>query len=322
MEGYSELFGIIRRNERIAIYGHCLPDGDCYGCQIGLRDILRLAFPEKKIFAIGSGIPQFSHYFGEMDEPSEEDLRGSLAIIVDVSCLRRVERKEVYLSGEFIKFDHHTPNREGEEFPFPCVLEPERVSCAEIIADFALFNKLEIPASAASALYLGMVTDSGKFAFFGTNRHTLELAHILINKGADPKGILDLAFFEPNEVKALKRFIKRKAKRKNGVVYCYLKPEDYEQFGVLFQKAGDLVNVLGEKGKSIAYALFTQSRTGHVRIELRSNSMHCVQPIAVSFGGGGHRFAAGIDYDDPSCCDVEAIVEALSRAELYNGKDE
>ena len=90
----------------------------------------------------------------------------------------------------------------------------------------------------------------------------------------------------------------------------------------MFQKAGDLANVLGEKGKSIAYALFTESRTGHVRIELRSNSMHCVQPIAVSFGGGGHRFAAGIDYEDPSCCDVEAIVEALSRAELYNGKDE
>ena len=168
MEGYKELFGIIRRANRIAIYGHSLPDGDCYGCQIGLRDILRLAFPEKKIYAIGSGIPQFSHYFGEMDEPDEADLRGSLAIIVDVSCLRRVERKEVYLSGEFIKFDHHTPNREGEEFPFPCILEPERVSCAEIIADFALFNNLEIPPSAAAALYLGMVTDSGKFAFFET----------------------------------------------------------------------------------------------------------------------------------------------------------
>ena len=54
----EELFNKkIRDAKIITIWGHVMPDPDCYGCQIGLRDILRLNFPDKKVYAIGSGIP-------------------------------------------------------------------------------------------------------------------------------------------------------------------------------------------------------------------------------------------------------------------------
>lgn len=321
MQKYRELFDIIASYQRILIYGHALPDGDCYGCQIGLRDVLRFAFPEKEIYAIGTGIPQLANYFGEMDHIDESLIQGSLGIIVDVSCLRRVEMESVNRCAYWIKFDHHTPH-ENESFPFPFVLEPERVSCAEVVVDFCLDNKLYIPPSSAAAFYLGILTDSGHFAFHGTTQHTFYLASLLIRQGIDPKKIIDLAFYQPPEVKRYIGYLKKQARHEKGVTYAYMKAEDWQKFGLSFKEAGDLVNSLAGVKRCKVYLLFTEDENGAVRVELRSNSNYEVQPIAASFGGGGHRFASGIDYKSASDCPTQAIIDACSAASLYNGKPE
>ena len=141
----EELFNKkIRDAKIITIWGHVMPDPDCYGCQIGLRDILRLNFPDKKVYAIGSGIPVlFDRLKGMDNDVSDEEIASSLGILVDVSCIRRVEDQRVCKVKDLLKFDHHMFN-EGEEFPYPSIVDPERVSAAEIIAEWAERNSLII----------------------------------------------------------------------------------------------------------------------------------------------------------------------------------
>lgn len=231
MNDPTEIKKLIEEAEVITIWGHALPDGDCYGCQMGLKNLIKENFPEKRVYAIGSGLPAFFPMMGAMDDPTDGEIKASLGILVDVSCLRRVEDQRVMLCNDYCKFDHHTPNPGSEDFPFPCLVEPERVSCAEVIADYALSLGWHIGKEAAGPLYLGMATDSGKFVFHGTTKRTFELAAKLIESGADPKLILDLAFYESEEVKEYKALMRRTPSSKTACRIAKCTPSNMASSG-------------------------------------------------------------------------------------------
>ncbi len=293
MNDFQQMKRKIEEAGVITIWGHSIPDGDCYGSQIGLREIIRLAYPNKKVLAIGSGLPAFFARLSPMDEASEETIKQSLAIIVDVSCLRRVEDKRVFLARDFAKFDHHNPNKSGEEFPYLSYVDYHKVSCAEIIENFAFENRLKLNKLAAEALYLGILTDSGGFRFYGTNEATFASVKRLCDVGIDPISLRNIAFYESEEIKAFKAYLRGRVEKVGKVCYVYVTPEEYLRFGLTYEEAGSLVNSLeGVKNPSI-YCLFTEDGKGEVRGELRSDKRFPVQPVATEFHGGGHLFAAG-----------------------------
>ena len=115
---FEELRKIIEANDSIVIFGHIFPDGDCYGSQVGLRDLLRLNYPNKKVYAVGSGLHRFFKLIGEMDEVSDEIIKNSLAILVDGNDCSRMEDQRVVIAKEFIKIDHHIENYRFTEGKF------------------------------------------------------------------------------------------------------------------------------------------------------------------------------------------------------------
>ncbi len=121
----EELFNKkIRDAKIITIWGHVMPDPDCYGCQIGLRDILRLNFPDKKVYAIGSGIPVlFDRLKGMDNDVSDEEIASSLGILVDVSCIRRVEDQRVCKVKDLLKFDNHMFNEARNSHTHPSLTQ-------------------------------------------------------------------------------------------------------------------------------------------------------------------------------------------------------
>ncbi len=312
MGNFETLLEKIKRAKTITIWGHALPDGDCYGSQIGLREIIRDNFPGKEVYALGSGLPAFFKRISPMDEASEASIKESLAILVDVSCLRRVEDQRVCLAQDFMKFDHHDPNRAGESFPYPdFYVDNQKIACAEIIENFATQNRLNISKKAAEALYLGIVTDSGCFRFYGTNQQTREAVIRLMKIGAEPRSIRQIAFYESPKTKAFHRYLCSVVKRYKNITYVYLKAEDYLSRGMNYEEAGSMVNCIETVGNPDIYCLFTEDSKGEVRGELRSDKGFPVQPTAILFHGGGHRFAAGTttySYEESM-----QVVEELSR---------
>ena len=74
---FEELRKLIEQHDSIVIFGHPYPDGDCYGSQIGLRDVLRLNYPNKKVYAVGSGLRRYFDFISRMDVVDDEVIKNS-----------------------------------------------------------------------------------------------------------------------------------------------------------------------------------------------------------------------------------------------------
>lgn len=314
MKQFAQLHELILAHDVITIWGHAMPDGDCYGSQIGLRELLRANYPNKRVYAIGSGLKPFFERIAPMDEVSDEEIANSLAILVDVSCLRRVEDTERVLKAKaWIKFDHHRPNPGIEDFPYPSAVDHHVSSAAEIIADFAYERRLKWTLKAAEALYLGMVTDSGRFRYDGVTPHTMELVRRFRVMGLKPASILAIAYYEPEEIKRYRLWLRRRAIVKDHLAYVVVHQQDYLKRGLSYEVASSMVNAITGVGHAGIHAMFTEGPDGIYRGELRSNKHYPVQPIAAMFKGGGHLFAAGLTVDNDGEA-IDHVVEALLKA--------
>ncbi|MCR5349025.1 MAG: bifunctional oligoribonuclease/PAP phosphatase NrnA [Bacilli bacterium] len=311
MYDFRKALKLIESHDTITIFGHALPDGDCYGTQIALRELLRLNYPQKKVYAIGSGLPAFFERLAPMDVVEDKVIAESLAIIVDVSCLRRVEDPRVFTAQAFLKFDHHQPNKEMEPFDGLSVSDPSRIAAAEIIAELAFGRKMKMNTLIAECLYLAMCTDSGHFTYFGTTRRTMHIVQKLKRYHIRIRSIEKIAYYEPPEVKKCKALIRAKHQKYQTVCYCVLTDKMCESCGLTPQKALRLVNALAPvHGDCHCYALFVYFPDGQINVELRSNKGYPVHGVAKAFGGGGHRFASGCTID-PNKTDVMEVVKAL-----------
>lgn len=285
---------IIEAHDVITIYGHEGPDGDCYGCQIGLRELIRANYPNKKVYAVGSGMPQFFDRLSTMDEADEETIASSLAILVDVSCLRRVEDQRVVKAKAFAKFDHHQPNEEREHFEGVAIVDPNRIAAAEILYEMAEYCHWKITRLAAECLYLGICTDSGRFVYHGTTQRTLEITEKLKGKGIRIRSILAIAYNESPEKKRLKGIIRRRAKLYGNVCYACIDEATCASCSFTAYEGLRMVNALARvHTEANCYALFVSFPGDVINIELRSNKGYPVHEVAVCFNGGGHRYASG-----------------------------
>ena len=160
---FEELLPYIERNDSIVIFGHIFPDGDCYGSQLGLRELIRINYPNKKVYAVGTGIRRFYDFIGRMDEVSDEIIKESLAILVDGNDFDRMEDRRVSTAKEFIKIDHHIENYKFTQGPF--VIDPQANSACDLILLMAQDNNWKLNPTICNALYLGILTDTGRFQF-------------------------------------------------------------------------------------------------------------------------------------------------------------
>ena len=313
MLDFDSAYQLIQRYDTITIFGHAMPDGDCYGSQIALREMILAAFPNKKVYAVGSGLPAFFERISPMDEVSDETIKESLAILVDVSCLRRVEDPRVFTAKDFMKFDHHQPNKELEAFDGLSIVDPARIAAAEILTEFALYEGWPISKKAAECLYLGICTDSGHFTYHGTTKRTMQIIRILKRCGIHVRSIEKIAYYETPEVKRTKFTIRRNARHKGNVCYAVLTQEMCEKCGITPQKALRLVNALAVvHGSAHTYALFVYFAPDQINVELRSNKGYPVHGVAKSFGGGGHRYASGCTID-PNVTPIDEVIEAMRK---------
>lgn len=291
MDAKLEVFNEIKKYDSIVIFGHRLPDGDCYGSQIGLRELLKLNFPNKKVYAVGTGIPAFFDLLGKMDEVDEETIKHSLGVVIDMAGEYRSEDERVNLAPARIKIDHHI-----DELGFPSVkwVDVNANAVCQMVIEFALTFNLKMNETIANALYLGIVTDSGRFQFSPYQAKTYQLVAELFKYGLDIKKVFDILYSVDEKIMKYKGYMMLNyQKTEHNVVYLKVKKEVYHEFDLKFSQISNQVNVIGNIKGSPIWLLFTENdEDGTIRVEYRSKGIN-VQKIAVKFGGGGHHCASG-----------------------------
>ena len=308
---FEELLPIIERNDSIVIFGHIFPDGDCYGSQIGLRETLRLNYPNKKVYAVGSGIHRFFDFLGEMDEVDDEVIKNSLAVLLDGNDCSRMEDQRVVTAKEFIKIDHHVENFRFTEGKF--VLDDNANSTCELIVKLILEKNYKVNPTICNALYLGILTDSGRFQFIEDFPAAFKEAAFLCENGANPKQINRILNVTNEAAMKFKGYVYANyVKTEAGVIYLTFSTETLKELHVSPSKAGGMVNLISNVEGFPIWAFFCEYEDGTCHAEFRSNGP-LVQPVAAKYGGGGHMQAAGVTLKDISDETIQMVVADLDK---------
>lgn len=292
----SKAFDAIKKYDVIIIHRHSNPDGDAMGSQIGLKRVLQVNFPDKKIYAVGDDARRFSFMDGsEMDVVDDAAYKGALAIVLDTSAKSLISDERYALAETVLRIDHHIFVEDIADIDID---DTSFESCCGLVTYLVREWGLEVDSYAAKALFTGMVTDSGRFYYDSVTPRTFELASFLLSKGFNPGEIYANLYADTYEnVKKRAQFVLSIQFTKNNVAYAYSDKARVEALGMEAQAVSrGYVNTMGDLKGVDAWVNFTECEQG-VLCEIRSKNLN-INQIAVAHGGGGHLKASGATLKD------------------------
>ena len=279
----------IKEYDKIAIFGHTRPDGDCYGSLNGLKNIILTTFPKKRVFCLTSHVESLS-FLGKMDSIEDQEFEGALAIVCDTSTRERICDQRYKLCSEIIKVDHHIIIDNYGDYN---IVDEDIAATSLLISKFFFkYPELKITEKGATALYTGIMTDTSNFRYRGVNLETFVLAGKLMELGVDVEYIDQQLSVESIRTTKLKAYIYKTLEvTENGVVYAKLNKRIIKKFNVSNEEAAAYVSLLSNIKECPVWILFIEYPK-EIRIRVRSNGPD-INMLAEAYGGGGHQKAAG-----------------------------
>ena len=292
----------IRANDRFVVAAHENPDGDAVGSMLATALALESIGKDVVMYLSGTAATPGEYSFLDLSELHRElpaDLAERVLIAVDCANERRIGPETTPVEGAklVVNIDHHHDN---SSFGDVNLIVPEASSTSEIVRD--VLAELDVPLTPeiAAALYVGLVTDTGRFQYTNTTPKSLRLAAELVEAGADVHGIFQHVYetVQFAKLKLLARALERAQLFEGGrLVVSYLLKDDFGDVGAEEPYSEGIIDYLRAVEGSEMVALIREPPRNEGparRISLRSSHDEVdVSAIARASGGGGHRQAAG-----------------------------
>jgi phosphoesterase RecJ-like protein len=306
----------LRRGERFLLTTHENPDGDALGSLLGLHEILGQLGKDSVMYLAAKEFPLPVEYrflpLAEVFHEPPADLADRTLVFLDCGNIDRTP--EGFLrdgSAHVVNIDHHHDNT---RFGKVNLVDVAASSTAEIVYGLAVSLGARITPEIASALYVGLVTDTGRFSYENTGAETHRLAAALIEAGVDVSDTYRRLYerMPIEKARLVARALEKIERREDcGLALTYISAADYAETGgseLLTEGIIDHVRAL-EGTKVAAVVRDLGEAAGAARkVSLRSSEGGTdVSAIARRHGGGGHVRAAGFSTD----LSYEEIVEAL-----------
>lgn len=283
----------IKEYDRIFIFRHIRPDGDCVGSSKGLCEILRLSFPEKDVRVVDWQKCDYLAFLDIEEESVDDSLYAdALAVVVDTATSERISNQKYKLCREIVKIDHHIP---VEDYGVINWVEEHSSSTCEMISRFYLEFKdqLKINERAATLIYTGMVTDSGRFRFRSVSGDTMRAAASMLEVGINTDRLYANLYIDDFDQLKFKAHVYNKMKiSENGVAYIHVTSKMQERFRLTAEKASASVSYMDSIRGSLIWIAFIDNSDGTIRVRLRSRFV-TINEIAEKYRGGGHDCASG-----------------------------
>ena len=307
----------LRGRERFLLTAHEGPDGDALGSLLGMHHLLTQLGKDSVMFLAAKEFPLPIEYrFLPLEEVFHEppaDMADRTVVFLDCGNIDRMPVDFLTSGGNaVINIDHHHDNTRFGDFN---LVEVGASCTAEIVYDLALLLGARITSEIASALYVGLITDTGKFMYENTNAHTHRVAAALIDAGVK----VDETYrrlYENVPIEKL-RLISRaldgiQSHCEGRLVVSYITVADYQATGAGEEMTEGVIDLLrsieGTKVAAVIRDLGDRARAAR-KVSLRSSDGAVdVSAIARRHGGGGHKRAAGFSTD----LEVSQLIEFLS----------
>ena len=318
----------LRSNDRFIVTTHENPDGDALGSLLAMTFALRELGKDADMYLFGEvPIPneyEFMDFAGIVRGPNP-DSSDRVVVALDCANERRLGPESALLDKAqlVVDIDHHHDNT---RFGKVNLIVGHASSTGEILADVFRELGVSLTPEIAEALYIAVVTDTGRFQYANTTAKALRLAAELVEAGADVhrvfQGVYENVAFA--KLKLVARALENAEVFEGGrVVVSHLEREDFEHAGAEEPYSEGIIDYLrAVEGTELA-ALIREPPTANGpthRISLRTTEADLdVSAIARKSGGGGHRQAAGFSSE----ASIEEITEFIRREFLaqVNGKE-
>jgi phosphoesterase RecJ-like protein len=314
--GIEQVAEELRSRERFLLTAHEGPDGDALGSLLGMHHLLTQLGKDSVMFMAAKEFPLPIEYrFLPLEEVFHEapaDMADRTIVFLDCGNIDRMPVEFLTAGDNFrINVDHHHDNT---LFGDVNLVETAASSTAEIVYRLAILLGLKITPQIASALYVGLVTDTGKFMYENTNASTHRIAAELIDAGV----AVDETYRRLYEHVPIEK-LQLLSRALDGIQrYCderlvvtYITAADYEASGAGAEMTEGIIDHLRSiEGAKLAALVRDQGDRGRAarKVSLRSSGGELdVSAIARKHGGGGHKRAAGFSTD----LELEELVDFL-----------
>jgi phosphoesterase RecJ-like protein len=292
----------LRDRDRFLLTAHEGPDGDALGSLLGLHHLLTQLGKDSIMFMAAKEFPLPVEYrFLPLEEVFHEppaDMADRTVVFLDCGNIDRMPVDFLTAGDNFvINIDHHHDNT---RFGDANLVDTAASSTAEIVYELAGLLGGRITPEIASALYVGLVTDTGKFMYENVNAGTHRIAADLIEAGVEvDETYRRLYEHVPIEkLRLVSRALDGIQRHCDGtLVLTYITSADYEATGAGEEMTEGIIDHLRSvEGSKVAALIRDQGTRGRAarKVSLRSSSGDVdVSAIARAHGGGGHKRAAG-----------------------------
>lgn len=306
----------IRAAEKFLLTTHENPDGDALGSMLGMQRLLELTGKDSVMFLAAKEFPLAVEYqFLPLEEVFHEapaDIADRTVIFLDCGNIDRMPVEFLRSDGETVlNIDHHHDNT---RFGDVNLIDPDACCTAEIVWRLAHEIGTEIDSAMAEALYVGLVTDTGKFMYENTDEAAHRMATELIGCGVRPSVIYRRLYEHApiEKLLLLARALSSIKRSEDGeIATAYVSQADYEQTGASETLTEGIIDSLRTLDGTRLVAVVRDRAVGEGsarKVSLRGTDPAVdVSAIARSQGGGGHPRAAGFSTD----LEYEEILEVL-----------
>ncbi len=301
----KEIIDTLLNQNRFFIASHVNPDGDAIGSLVAMGLALEESGKEVVMYN-ESPIPSPYRFLTGVDQVTcdTHSLKNcDVAIVIDCGDIQRLGLVAGKIDdfSRVINIDHHATNN---EFGHLKLVDPKACASAELIYRLIIDMGLTITTPIASALYTGILTDTGSFRFSNTNKNTFSICETLVAAGADPAAVAKHLYgqYSIGRLKLLNMALDSIEISENGKLSMMsVTRRMLLESGTVPDDVDGMINYARRIEDIELAVLIREKRNGNggrdlaksYQVSLRSNGEVDVAVIAATFGGGGHPTAAG-----------------------------
>jgi phosphoesterase RecJ-like protein len=302
----QQIADAIRARQRFVLSSHSRPDGDSIGSQLAMAYALRALGKEATVVNADPAPPPLMAFPGVADIQICSRAEGDFDAAIIMEC-GDLERTGVSGLDRFfvINIDHHPGNTGYGRIDW---FDAGAAACGEMVFD--LVRALGVPLSLeiATHIYVAILTDTGSFHYSSISPRTFDICRECLEAGVDPV-LVARNVYDSNNMGRLKLFgavlSAMQIDATGRIAIVYLDHEMARAAGGTYEDTEGLINLPLTVKEIQAVVFFKQDEGDQYRVSMRSKGDIDIGAVAKSFGGGGHKNAAG--------CSVSGAIDALQK---------
>lgn len=302
---------VLRSAGRVAIGSHVDPDGDAIGSCLGLAHALDTAgIPCTLVLAEGETVPVTYAFMpgAERFRPASAGAGADVFVALDSPRLHRLGDAEAVArgAGTLVMIDHHPDAAPEGALQY---FDARAAATGEMIWRLLPHFGVRPTPLVATCLYTALLTDTGRFSYSNTTAGTLRVAAEMTEAGAHPHDIYTAVYENRSPgAQQLAGVTLARVTVVNGgrVAYSWITNDDFSAFDARPEEAENLIDFVRALG-GVDAVLLAKVDDGTVRASLRAKGDVDVGAVARTFGGGGHRAAAGFTHTG----DLDSLLAAV-----------